>query len=97
MIPNWYTENIQKPLKRLIYHQQPLRRVYEPSIIRGRLSPPSRDPGLDFSKAHTWPLEDGSLGLQDITDGAKGDAPKDQLYLWGFGATFGCNMIHYMT
>eukprot|EP00435_Cladocopium_sp_Y103_P044827 s1226_g12.t1 len=28
---------------------------------------------LDFSKAHTWPLEDGSLGLQDITDaGAKG-------------------------
>jgi hypothetical protein len=36
---------------------------------------------LDFSKAHTWPLEDGSLGLQDITDGAKGDAPKDQLYL----------------
>lgn len=22
---------------------------------------------LDFSKAHTWPLEDGSLGVQDIT------------------------------
>lgn len=40
---------------------------------------------LDFSKGHSWPLEDGSLGLQDITDGAKeanhGDAPKDHLYL----------------
>ena len=37
--------------------------------------------GLDFAKARTWPLEDGSLGIQDITD-APTDAPLGSLYLW---------------
>lgn len=31
---------------------------------------------LDFSKAHVWPLEDGSLGIQDITDASGSGAPK---------------------
>ena len=31
---------------------------------------------LDFSKGYTWPLEDGSLGIVDITDAGKITTPK---------------------
>lgn len=30
---------------------------------------------LDFSQARTWPLEDGSLGIQDITDAGASSVP----------------------